>query len=112
MSMMMAKRSSPKLLMSVTHLKVWMRLNSVGVLRQEFQTVLKRAEDARTAAQTGYEVTKLIVETKAELSKNEDQQTQTNDKFIAQADIKKQSKYLRSLSKISYRSRMKSNRKI
>ncbi len=62
------------------------------VARQEFQTAHKKAEDARKAAQIGYESSVAIVNTKAELSKNEQQKALTNEQvYKAQAHIKAQS---------------------
>lgn len=66
--------------------------------RHEFQSALKKAEDARTIAQLGYEATKAIAGAKDELSKNETRQAHTKVKIHeAQADIKNQSETIAQL---------------
>lgn len=62
------------------------------VARQEFKTALKKAENVRKAAQLGYEATVAIVDAKANLAKNEEQQAQTNAEIHkTQVEIKTQS---------------------
>lgn len=62
------------------------------IARKEFKAALKKAEDAREAAQLGYEATVAIADAKGNLTKNEEQQTQTNAEIHkTQAEIKSQS---------------------
>ena len=69
------------------------------IARQDFKTALKKAEEAQTIAQLGYEATKAITAAKAELSKNKEQQGQTQELIHqAQENIKNFSESLAQLN--------------